>query len=99
MILIAYDASPSSQRAIVVAGALLTPRRAHVIHVWEVVAGPAAAVPFAAVALEPAIDEDVARQEREARAVAEAGAAAARAAGFQADAEAIQLENTAVRRC
>jgi hypothetical protein len=34
MILIAYDGSPGSDRAIAVAGALVPGGRAHVVHVW-----------------------------------------------------------------
>src|SRR3954451_4646645 len=95
MILFAYDGSQSFRHAIRGAGTLLCARRAHVVHVWEVPTSPLEALSVVAGELDAAIDDEVARREREAGAVAEAGAALARAAGFVADAEAIRLDDPA----
>lgn len=91
MILIAYDGTSSADHAIAVAGALLRGGCAHVIYVWALPADPRDAYAFAgpfAPAGAP-VDDVVERQERDARTIAEAGAALARAAGFDADADAV----------
>jgi nucleotide-binding universal stress UspA family protein len=83
VILIAYDGTRSAERAIVVAGSLLGGGRARVVHVWRPAATPqdgAAFISAGAIA-----DDEVVRQEDEAREVAEAGAVLARAAGFDAE--------------
>jgi nucleotide-binding universal stress UspA family protein len=83
MILIAYDGTRSAERAILVAGSLLGGGRARVVHVWQ----PAATLQDGAAFVSAAaiVDDEVARQEDEAREVAEAGAVLARAAGFDAE--------------
>jgi nucleotide-binding universal stress UspA family protein len=88
MILIAYDGTDSADRAITVAAGLLGGGKARVVHVWQPIAAPQDAAAFLAVA--EVVDEDIERQEKEAREVAEAGALYARAAGFDADAEIIR---------
>jgi nucleotide-binding universal stress UspA family protein len=83
MILIAYDGTRSAERAILVAGSLLGGGRARVVHVWQPMATPQAGAAFVAAAA--IVDDEVVRQEDEARDIAEAGAVLARAAGFDAE--------------
>jgi nucleotide-binding universal stress UspA family protein len=95
MILIAYERGASSERAISVAASLLRGGHAHVIHVWEPLAAPTDVYSAIAPRLGAATEDAVAQQEREAQATAQAGAALARAAGFEADGEAICVDDVA----
>jgi nucleotide-binding universal stress UspA family protein len=88
MILIAYDGTAGSNHAITVAGALLGGGHAHVLHVWQPLATAGDA--FALTATIPATADTIVRQEAYAQGVAEDGADEARAAGFDADWEAIE---------
>lgn len=96
MILIAYDGTSCSDHAIAVAGALLRGGRAHVLHVWQPLTADAfamaGAIPPAGVPVEGEID----REEALAQAVAQKGVALARAAGFDADGEAIEAASPAL---
>jgi nucleotide-binding universal stress UspA family protein len=88
MILIAYDSTESSDHAIDVAGALLPGARAHVLHVWQPLAAPVAPLALAAaVATAPG---ELTDEELHARAVAAAGVDRAKAAGLDADGEAVE---------
>lgn len=95
MILFAYDGGVSAKRAIAVAAVLLRGRRAHVIHVWELLPPPADAFSVVAARLGAAVEAAVDRQKREADATAQAGVALAREAGFTADGEAIRVDDVA----
>ena len=91
-ILLAYDGSAGAKAAVGAAARLLPGRRVLVVTVWESarrgaragrIAVPAAVIEEAAVKL----DEEV---RQRARALAEEGAAEARAAGLEAEAEALE---------
>src|SRR4051812_33763572 len=84
MILIAYDGTPCSDHAIDVAGALLGGGRAHVLHVWQAIE------PFELIAAVPMVPDPLDDEAIRARAIADAGAERARAAGFDADGEALE---------
>ena len=83
-ILLAYDGSPGSLRAIETAGTLFPGRKAIVLHVWSPIAVIAAAYGGGMVSL-PAYDD--AELQGAALKVAAAGARAAAAAGLDANAE------------
>jgi nucleotide-binding universal stress UspA family protein len=88
MILIAYDGTESSDHAIDVAGALLGGGRAHVLNVWQPLAEPAE--PLGLVAAVPPVPEQLDAERARAEGIADAGARRARAAGFEAEGEAIE---------
>jgi nucleotide-binding universal stress UspA family protein len=92
MILIAYDGTAAANHAIAVAGELLCVGHAHVVHVWQPLATLAESLPVPGVALASgtALDEEIGRQEARARGVVDAGIELARAAGFDADGEAVR---------
>lgn len=92
MILIAYDGTRNADRAIAVAASLVHGGRAHIVHVWQPLATPEDGIAFlgAAMPMGMPVDDEIVRQEERARGVAEAGVEAARAAGFEADGEAIR---------
>ena len=90
MILIAYDGTSCSDHAIAIAGSLLRGGRAHVLHVWQPLAADAYAMAGAIPPAGAVADGEIDREEAQAQAVAEAGVALARAAGFDADGEAIE---------
>jgi nucleotide-binding universal stress UspA family protein len=92
MILIAYDATPESAHAIAVAGELRLGGPAQVIHIWQPYATP---VDSLALARGFTSDDDAGLQEEEARAVAEAGARLAFAAGFYAEGRAVRANGSA----
>ena len=84
-VLLAYDASDSAKRAIVVAGELLGPRRAVVLHVWETwaaeapaLAGASATVQGVAAQLDEIADEQSGKHAAD-------GAKLAASAGFDAE--------------
>src|SRR4051794_23902303 len=93
MILIAYDGTACSDHAIDTAAALMRGRRVHVMHVWR----PLAAVEAEALALGAAmaavaapLDDELNAEQRRAQDVVDAGIERARAAGFEADGEAVE---------
>ena len=86
-IVIAYDGSDNAKHAIRVAASLLGGGSATVVHVWEPFASPVASL--AAYAAAGARDE-IEYEGDQAQARAEEGAALARAAGFEATANAIR---------
>jgi nucleotide-binding universal stress UspA family protein len=93
MILIAYDGTECSDHAIDVAGALLAGAHAHVLHVWQPIASPIEPFSLAAgVGLAPGEPTD---EEQRAHDVAAAGVQRAKAAGFDADGEAIESVGSA----
>ena len=97
-IVIGYDGSPAAQHALREAGALLAPRPALVVAVWE----PGAAFEMAEIPtatdllpapidIRAAVEVDQAMQERAQR-LAQHGAELARQAGFEADGMAVADE-------
>jgi nucleotide-binding universal stress UspA family protein len=84
MILIAYDGTTCSDHAIDVAAALLGGGRAHVLHVWQPIE------PFELLAAVPVTPGSVEDEALQAQAVADTGVARARAAGFDAEGEAVE---------
>jgi len=91
-IIIGFDGSPASERAVREAGALLAPRRALVVVVWETGrAFEVAELPVGALGLPPAsLDVRVASEVDQAmyeaaERTAQQGAALARDAGFDAE--------------
>jgi nucleotide-binding universal stress UspA family protein len=87
-ILLCYDGSAGSLRAIETAGALFPGRKAVVLHVWSPIAMIAAAYAGGAVSL-PAYSDD--ELEEAALKVAAAGERAAAAAGLDAKAEVTEV--------
>ena len=87
-ILLAYDGSPGSLRAVDTAGALFPGRKAIVLHVWSPIAVIAAAYGGGMVSL-PAYDD--AELQGAALKVAATGARAAAAAGLDAKAEVAEV--------
>jgi nucleotide-binding universal stress UspA family protein len=94
MILIAYDGTKDANHAIAVAGALLPGGRAHIVHVWEPLSVLEERYAVRGAATLPAVelDKEIGREEAGARGVADAGVELARAAGFDADGEAVRGE-------
>jgi nucleotide-binding universal stress UspA family protein len=93
MILIAYDGTSNADRAIAVAGTLLRGGRAHIVHVWQPRAAVEDGFAFAGAGLPagvPPLAEEIDRQEARARGVTDAGVELARAAGFDADGDAVR---------
>ena len=84
-VLLAYDASDGAKRAIAVAGELLGPRRALVLHVWESWAAEAPALAGASATVQgiAAQLDEVADEKSEAHAAD--GAKLAASAGFDAE--------------
>ena len=94
MILIAYDGTPDANHAIAVAAALLGGGHAHIVHVWQLLSAPEEGVVFPG-ALPPAadtLDKEIGLQEARARGVTDAGVELARAAGFDADGDAVRSD-------
>ena len=87
-ILLCYDGSAGSMRAIDTAGALFPGRNAVVLHVWSPMAMIAAAYAGGAVSLPSYSDDEL---EEAALKVAAAGARAAEAAGLDAKAEVTEV--------
>ena len=87
-ILLCYDRSEGATHAIEAAGALLQGRKAVVLHVWSPVAVIAAAYGGMATTLPSYNDADL---EKAAEQLSEEGAQKARAAGFDAQAEIVQV--------
>jgi nucleotide-binding universal stress UspA family protein len=87
-ILLAYDGSPGSLRAVETAGALFPGRKAIVLHVWSPIAVIAAAYGGGMVSL-PAYDDD--ELQGAALKVAATGARAAATAGLDARAEVAEV--------
>jgi nucleotide-binding universal stress UspA family protein len=90
-ILLCYDGSVGSRRAIAAAAELFPGRAALVLHVWRPLAGIAAAY-----AIVPAAAYDPAEQRRLALQLAEEGAGAAEAAGLKPVAQIVEAEMDAV---
>ncbi len=87
-VLIAYDGSPSARHAIEQAAAVLGPREALVVHVWDPVLPAPTGDPFGIGAgmVDPAQAQEVDRLvHRNAEAIAADGAQRARDAGLQAE--------------
>jgi nucleotide-binding universal stress UspA family protein len=103
-IIVGYDGSPSSQRAIDEAGALLSRHRALVVVVWEAGLGSALvdvpAIPPAPIDVRVALEVDKTLYERAQR-LAQHGAQLAEKAGLEADplvvADTITVAETLVR--
>ena len=93
MILIAYDGTPDAKHAVAVAGKMLRGGRAHVVHVWQPLSAvPAGVATPGAMLPDDLLDEEIELEESRARGVADGGADVARAAGFDADGEAIRSD-------
>jgi nucleotide-binding universal stress UspA family protein len=93
MILIAYDATESSDHAIDVAAALFPGARAHVLYVWQPVAS--SVEPFTLAAAASLSPGELTDELSRARGVADAGAGRAQAAGLDADGEAVESVGSA----
>jgi nucleotide-binding universal stress UspA family protein len=92
-IVLAYDGSEEARHAISVAAALLGPRRAEVVHIWEPVASAAARSAIYADAGSGA-PEELAREARTASDTADEGARVAREVGFDARPVAVRTLNS-----
>ena len=97
-IVVAYDGSPAAAHALRVAAALLGPRRAVIVTIWEEGLNVGAVVPTTEFGMSPTpLDVETAREVDEAvhdhaQRVAEEGAQLARSLGFDAEAVAVADE-------
>jgi nucleotide-binding universal stress UspA family protein len=96
MILIAYDGTAIADHAIGVAASLVHDGRAHLVHVWQPLSTARDGISFvggttiALAGAGPGLNEEIAQEAARARDVVDAGLDVARAAGFEADGEAIR---------
>ena len=84
-VLICYDSSDHAAHAIARAAELVTPGPAIVLYAWQPIAVVIARSGFGALASRTIPPDDEPAEEDEAKAVADAGAELARAAGFAAE--------------
>jgi nucleotide-binding universal stress UspA family protein len=100
-VIIGFDGTPAAEQAIHEAAAVLAPRHAYVVVVWEAgrafdltdIPSMSLSAPSAAIEIRNAAEVDEAMAES-ARRLAERGAALATAAGFQAEGLAVADEIT-----